>query len=368
MDERLASLLLLNAVQSLDARYIQELQEDGLSPEEFLGGGESLWKERKISPRAIAFLRECLDFQWPFMEYENCSALGVFHITFEDPAYPLGLWDLPDPPILLYCRGTFPPPRETGELIGVVGTRRCTVYGREVAASLGRALGESLCGVVSGGALGVDGAAHGGCLEAGGYSVAVLGTGVDEVFPLEHQDLFVNLLEKGGALLSEYPLATRGKAWRFPRRNRIIAGISQRIVVVEAPARSGAIITARLGGEIGREIWAVPGRIDEKVCAGSNALLAEGSYPLVSISDFTELLAPGREQKLLFSQEFQEDSLLSPEGEKILSYLRREGDRTVDNIAQGVTMSAASITGELALLESLGRVCSSGPGRWRAVL
>jgi DNA processing protein len=139
-------------------------------------------------------------------------------------------------------------------------------------------------------------------------------------------------------------------------------------VVVEAPGRSGAIITARLGGEIGREIWAVPGRIDEKVCAGSNALLAEGSYPLVSIPDFTELLAPRREQKLLFSEEFQEDSLLSPEGEKILSYLRREGDRTVDNIAQGVTMSAASITGELALLESLGKVRSSGPGRWRAVL
>jgi DNA processing protein len=188
------------------------------------------------------------------------------------------------------------------------------------------------------------------------------------VFPLEHKDLFNNLVEKGGALLSEYPMGTMGKAWRFPRRNRIIAGLSQKIVVVEAPARSGAIITARLGGEIGREIWAVPGRIDEKVCAGSNALLAEGGFPLVSISDFVELLAPSREQKLLFSEESQENPLLSLEGEKILSYLRREGNRTVDNIAQGVTMSAASVTGELALLESLGMVRSSGPGRWRAAL
>ncbi|HPQ36996.1 MAG TPA: DNA-processing protein DprA [Synergistaceae bacterium] len=365
MDERLGSLLLLNGAQCLDARTIMDLQENGLSPEAFLEGGEKLWKERKLSPGGIRFLSEGISRKWHLQEYERCLSREISLLSFEDPDYPGGLWDLPDPPVVLYCRGLFPPPCG---LVGVVGTRRCSSYAWDVAGSLGRALARISLGVVSGGALGIDGAAHGGCLEEGGYSAAVFGTGVDQIFPMEHEDLFENLLRGGGALLSEYPLGTAGKAWRFPRRNRIIAGLAEKIVVVEAPQKSGAIITARLGGEIGREIWAVPGRINEKVCAGSNALLAEGGYPLVSVPDFIDLLGSPGEQKLLFSEDVCEKTPVSPPGEKILAFLRLEGDRTVDNIAQEVTMSAASVTGELALLEALGYIRQTGPGRWGAAL
>ncbi len=365
MDERLGSLLLFNATQCMDARTLKDFLEEGLPPEELLGGGEKLWKERGLAPRAIGFLQEALIRKWHLREYETCLSLGVSLVSWDDPGYPPGLWDLPDPPVLLYCRGTFPPPEKFSGLVGVVGTRRCSPYAWGVAASLGRALAENSWGVVSGGALGIDGAAHGGCLEGEGYTLAVFGTGVDQVFPAEHEELFYNILKARGALISEYPLGTPGRAWRFPRRNRIIAGLGEKIVVVEAPRKSGAIITARLGGEMGREIWVVPGRIDEGICAGSNGLLAEGGYPLVSVADFVEILNPSGEQKLLFSEE---GGFLSPEGEKILAFLRLRGDQTVDNIAQGVTMSAASVTGELALLESLDKVRSSGPGRWRAAL
>ena len=365
MDERLRTLLFLNGTQCLNARTLRELSERGLSPEEFLAGGEILWKEENLTPGGIRFLREGVLRQWNLREYEACLGQGISLLSCENPEYPEGLWDLPDPPVLLYCRGTFP---SSSDLVGVVGTRRCSGYAWGVAHALGRVLAKRSLGVLSGGALGIDGAAHGGCLEEEGYTAAVFGTGVDMAFPLEHEKLFGNILEKGGALLSEYPLGTPGKAWRFPRRNRIIAGLAERIVVVEAPRRSGAIITARLAGEIGREIWIVPGRIDEGVCAGSNALLAEGAYPLVSVEDFADLLAPLAEQKLLFAEESSSVNTLSLEGESILAFLRLQGERTVDNIAQEVTMSAASVTGELALLEALGKVRQVGPGRWGALL
>jgi DNA processing protein len=178
--------------------------------------------------------------------------------------------------------------------------------------------------------------------------------------------------------VSEYPLGTPGRGWLFPRRNRIIAALSSHLVVVEAPERSGAIITARLAGEMGRELWAVPGRIDEKVCRGSNALLADGAFPLVQVEQFVDLLRPrsssSEEGQLSFfgaedGMPEEEDgvfSTLSADETRLLRLLRERGDRTIDNMAAEGTMSPARISAALAVLCARGLVYESGPGRWRA--
>ncbi|WP_300525550.1 DNA-processing protein DprA [Aminiphilus sp.] len=375
MDDRIKALLLLNAVFA-PSRVWDLLRERGLPPEALWERGcDTLHREVGLSENASEGLEKLLRRGWVEKEKFRCDDEGLRLVLCDDPDYPKGLEDLEERPLLLYVRGRFP---LSEPFVAVVGTRRCTSYGRAVASALGSELARRGCVVVSGGALGIDGAAHGGTLEGGGSTVAVFGTGVDRIFPSEHEDLFRNIVATGGALMSEYPLGTPGRGWLFPRRNRIIAALSSHLVVVEAPERSGAIITARLAGEMGRELWAVPGRIDEKVCRGSNALLADGAFPLVQVAQFVDLLRPrlssSEEGQLsLFGAEDgmpeEEDgvfSTLSADETRLLRLLRERGDRTIDNMAAEGTMSPARISAALAVLCARGLVYESGPGRWRA--
>jgi len=221
-------------------------------------------------------------------------------------------------------------------------------------------MAESRVAVLSGGALGIDGAAHAGALEAGGVTVAVLGTGVDLVYPVEHEGLFSRIIDQG-TLLSEFPLSTPARAWRFPRRNRLIAALAGRLVVVEAPVKSGAIVTARIAMEIGREIWSVPGRIDERGCKGSNSLIWDGAHPLVDMDDLFRV--PGPSQGEFFKEETAKENS-SP----LLEALRVFGDQPVDILATQVRMGAADILVELSRMEAFGLVRRSLSGRWSAVL
>jgi DNA processing protein len=378
MDDRIKALLLLNAVFA-PSRVWDLLRERGLPPEALWKRGcDTLHRELGLSEKTSEELGKLLRRGWVEKEKARCDDEGLRLVLCDDPDYPKGLEDLEERPLLLYVRGRFP---RSGPFVAVVGTRRCTSYGRAVASALANELARRGCVVVSGGALGIDGAAHGGALEGGGSTVAVLGTGVDRIFPSEHEDLFRNVVAKGGALVSEYPLGTPGRAWLFPRRNRIIAALSSHLVVVEAPERSGAIITARLAGEMGRELWVVPGRIDEKVCRGSNALLADGAFPLIQVEQFVELLCPrppsssasDEGQLSLFGsaperpgEEDEPFSVLSTDEIRLLRLLRERGDRTIDNMAAEGTMSPARISAALAVLCARGLVYESGPGRWRA--
>lgn len=215
-------------------------------------------------------------------ELRACDLHGIDLICIEDPEFPAGLRRIPDPPIVLYVRGEL---RQTDAVaVAVVGTRRCSIYGGEEARRFGELLAGAGLTVVSGLARGVDALAHHGAVDAGGRTVAVLGNGLTQVFPVENRELAARI-EQCGACISELPMRAAVRRENFPSRNRIIAGMALGTLVVEAPQRSGALITARLASEYNREVFAIPGRLREPAAAGVNALIRDGGAKLVTCLD-----------------------------------------------------------------------------------
>lgn len=200
--------------------------------------------------------------------------------------YPVGLHDLEEPPPI-WILGSLR--AEPG--IAVVGTRRCTRYGVELAEGFGAVIARAGWTTVSGLARGIDTAAHRGCLRLSGYAVAVLGSGIDHCYPGENRPMYDQILATGGAIVSEYPPGTPPDRWRFPARNRIIAAMSAAVVVVEAAVTGGALITARLGAELGRPVFVVPGDVDRKMSEGCNRLIRDGAHPVLGSGDLLEELS-----------------------------------------------------------------------------
>jgi DNA processing protein len=238
--------------------------------------GSSMLGEAIASARSDAAIEE---------ELEKADQMGVRLITLVDREYPSLLREIDDPPFALYVRGKLPV--NTACTIGIVGTRRGTQYGKLVAARLASQLALKGIIVVSGLAAGIDAAAHQGALDVGGHTVAVLGCGLDVSYPKTNQPLFERIAVEGTAM-SEYPLGTRPAKWTFPQRNRILSGLCRGVVVVQAPARSGSLITARLALEQGREVFAVPGNITTATSAGTNGLIRQGAKIVETIDDVLE--------------------------------------------------------------------------------
>lgn len=206
---------------------------------------------------------------------DACQREKLHILTYRDAAYPAKLKNISDPPVVLYYKGQLPD-LDASPVIGVVGTRKASAYGMTAAKRLGYQIGK--CGgiVVSGMAYGIDGMAMSGALTAGQKVVGVLGCGADIVYPLSNRALFKDV-ESYGCILSEFPPGYQPTKWSFPKRNRIISGLSNGVLVVEAPEKSGALITARLAAEQGRDVFAVPGNIDMPSFVGSNRLLRDGA-------------------------------------------------------------------------------------------
>jgi DNA processing protein len=213
-------------------------------------------------------------------ELARVRALGADLLVLDDGAYPALLREIADPPVTLYARGEWAACFES-PCVGVVGSRRCSTYGQNVATMLARDLAARGVCVVSGLARGIDAAAHRGALEAGGRTVAVLGTGVDEVYPRDHRKLAEEILSGGGALVSQFPLGTPPIPENFPYRNRIISGLALGVVLVEAAENSGSLITARLAMEQNREVYAVPGNVTSRNSFGTNYLIKGAGAKLV---------------------------------------------------------------------------------------
>ena len=212
---------------------------------------------------------------------------GIQVITWDDPIYPRRLKDIDQPPPVLYMRGTIKMEDEWS--VSIVGTRRATAYGRQIAEELAAYLSRNGITVVSGLARGIDSFAHQATIRAGGRTLAVLGSGVDRIYPPEHVRLAEEIVENG-ALLSDYPLGTPPDSINFPPRNRIISGLSLATVVVEAGETSGAIITATFAVEQGRDVFAVPGNIHAVQSKGTNNLIQQGARPLLKFEDVLEVL------------------------------------------------------------------------------
>lgn len=211
---------------------------------------------------------------------EACGRTKLHVLTFRDAAYPVRLRNIADPPVVLYYKGRLPE-LDALPVIGIVGTRKASAYGLTTAKRMGYQIGK--CGgiVVSGMAYGIDGMAMAGALTAGQKTVGVLGCGADIVYPLSNKALFKDV-EEYGCILSEFPPGYPPGKWTFPRRNRIISGLSNGVLVIEAPEKSGALITARMAAEQGRDVFVVPGNIDQPGFVGSNRLLRDGAIMVSS--------------------------------------------------------------------------------------
>ena len=214
---------------------------------------------------------------------DELDVAGVQVVRQGAAGYPPALALLEDAPSLLFLRGTLP----TRSGVAIVGTRRATAYGIRLATSFGHGLARDGRLVVSGLAKGIDAAAHRGVVDAGGDGVAVLGCGIDRWYPASSREVGAALLERG-AIVSEYPPGTPPAGWRFPPRNRIIVGLASVVVVVEAGMPGGAMITARLASEHGRDVFAVPGDVDRESSVGCNLLIRDGAWPVFGTEDLRE--------------------------------------------------------------------------------
>ena len=223
----------------------------------------------------------------PDDEVARLERAGIKFMNWHDPAYPIRLKEISDPPPVLYLRGEVLPEDERS--VAVVGTRKPTAYGREAADSLARELARSGVTVVSGLARGIDAIAHRAALEAGGRTIAVFGSGLDVIYPWEHARL-AHEISQSGALVSEYPLGTRPKANHFPMRNRIMSGMTLGTLVVEAPKPSGALVTVRHALEQNREVFCVPGSIFSPASLGTNDLIQQGAKLVLNHNDVLEEL------------------------------------------------------------------------------
>lgn len=212
-------------------------------------------------------------------QYEQMTARGIAIATPEDDAYPPKLAAIPDPPCAVYYAGSLP--RKGEKAVAVIGARNCSEYGKLMARQFGQALAEAGVQVVSGMARGIDGIGQQAALDAGGYSLAVLGSGVDVCYPKEHRRLYEQLLAKGG-VCSEYPPGIEPRAMLFPPRNRIISGLCDAVLVVEAKERSGTLITVDMALEQGREVYALPGRVTDPLSRGCNRLIRQGAGIVLS--------------------------------------------------------------------------------------
>ena len=247
-------------------------------PEEiFFAGDRDFDYIEGITREAIAGLTE-RNLQSAEQILEVCLRKNIHVLTWQDAGYPNRLRNISDPPMVLYYKGNLPD-IDSSPVIGVVGTRKATLYGLDVARRMGYQI--SKCGgiVVSGMAAGIDAKAVYGGLMGGQSVIGILGCGVDVVYPLSNKELYEDV-RRYGCLISEFPPGTPPNKWNFPKRNRIISGISCGVLVVEAPERSGALITAGQAAEQGRDVFVIPGNIDNPACLGSNRLMRDGAMPV----------------------------------------------------------------------------------------
>ncbi|MDD5033839.1 MAG: DNA-processing protein DprA [Methylococcaceae bacterium] len=292
------------------------------------------------------------DLRWLELPGHHCLDLG-------DAAYPKALREIPDPPPLLFVDGE--PAALQARQLAVVGSRNPSPIGERMAGDFARALVQAGFAVTSGLALGIDGAAHRGALSGGGLTLAVAGTGLDQVYPRRHRFLAEQILDQGGALISEFPLGTPPQAGNFPRRNRIISGLSLGVLVVEAAARSGSLITARMALEQGREVFALPGSINDPLARGCNALIKQGAKLVETVTDILEEFAAARLPLQAAVYREQHEEKLDPECHALLKYIAY-APTSVDTLVAATGKTPEAISSLLLLLELQGYVVSASGG------
>ncbi len=278
-----------------------------------------------------------------------------------EPEYPRLLKEIDNPPMVLYYVGTLPD--QNMKLMGIVGTRKMTAYGKSVASELGAFLAENGIGVVSGLARGIDGAAQTAVVDIEGKTYAVLGCGVDRIYPPEHRGLAKEIVRKG-AVISEYAPGTRPDRVNFPQRNRIISGMSSGVIIVEAGEKSGSLITARFAAEQGREVFVVPGNITAVQSRGANRLIRDGARPFYEKGELLEFLQTWQADEPQKMTKPLQEAFSSPEDKLILDLIADE-PKHIDEIVRESGMSLSKISSSIVLLELKGLVVETAPQTYR---
>lgn len=369
--DRKDAFWILNSLPAIGPITLNRLLEQfGGDPVAALNASASeLQQVPRISRRAVGMLRgweEHFDLE---REKDRSARLGARFITGEDEDYPSLLREISDPPIGLHCIGQYDFAKPC---VSIVGSRRTTLYGQGVSRDFGRELARRGFCVVSGMARGIDTFAHKGALEvAGGSTVAVLGNGLDIIYPPENVDLYKSIPEHG-AVVSEFPLGRRADRQTFPMRNRVVSGMSHAIIVVESDESGGSLITAKFAGEQGRLVCAVPGRIDQATSRGCHLLIRDGAVLLTSIDDLLselqhlagtpsfELAGTGREDS---EAVFELDELEA----RILEAFRGGEALDVERLSVLLDLSSSEVAASVMMLELKGAVAKRLDGRYEAL-
>jgi DNA processing protein len=349
---------------------------------ERFGSAEAIYGATRVELEQLRLLPEAVDsiiardlYEAAEAEIENVRKLGADLLILDDGVYPSLLREIYDPPVTLYVKGAWAECLDR-PCVAIVGSRRCSTYGQNAALMLARDLAQRGVTIVSGFARGIDSAAHRGALEGSGRTVAVLGTGINEVYPRDHKKLADEILEQGGALITQFPLSTPPVSENFPYRNRIISGLSLGVVVVEAAENSGSLITARLAIEQNREVFAVPGNITSRNSFGANYLIKGAGAKLVQQwQDIAAELPPQIAAKLLpppVGDRKKEKSLANqlsmvPQGLSspeavILKLLSADNPEHIDALVDRSKLSISDLTSALVALE-MRELVRALPGR-----
>jgi DNA processing protein len=327
---------------------------------DYFGNVQAVWKANPgelmavgLDKRSITNLvktRQSLDLQ---AELDRLEALSITVLTWDDENYPTQLRNIPGPPFVLYVRGQILPRDEWA--LAVVGTRSASIYGKEVTRMLVQGLAASGITIVSGLALGIDTQAHQTALEAGGRTIAVMGCGVETIYPSRNTKLGRLITEKG-AVISEFPLGTKPESGNFPRRNRIISGLSLGVLIVEGSEHSGARITVDYALEQGREVFAVPGNIFSRGSKGPNKLIQQGAKLITSIGDILEEL-----NLTMVTQHTEAKAIIpeTPAEATLLKHLSAEPVH-IDELGHYTDMSSAELSSTLTMMELKGQVRQVG--------
>jgi DNA processing protein len=356
------SWLALRAVEGVGPVLFRRLLERFDSPAQALAATPKALSEVKgVTPPVVLAIGGDVCRRFAEDECRRIETAGVRLLTFLDAEYPRQLFEIGDPPPLLYLRGGIP---VWEPALAVVGSRRATREGLKVAERLSAELATAGILVVSGLARGIDTAAHRGALNGGGSTVAVLGCGLDITYPPENRDL-ADQISKAGCIISEFTMGTQPLAEHFPRRNRIISGLSRGVLVVEAVEKSGSLITANYALDQGREVLAVPGPISSASCRGSNRLIKQGAQLVDCLEDILDATRIGqcRQQPTLFdAAPTARRSNLTPR-EAAVYELVAQGPRHLDEITQALELTAGEVSAMVLGLELKGML-SQLPGSY----
>lgn len=276
-------------------------------------------------------------------------------ISISDPCFKHNLAAIPRPPKTLYAIGDVV---VTGPAVAIVGTRKPTPYGTAITLELAEKLAKRGVAIISGLALGVDGIAHQGALNVGGRAIAVLASGLDQISPRSHRELAIRILEKNGAIMSENPPGTPPLKWEFLKRNRLVSGLADAVIVTEASARSGTMNTVMHALEQGKDVYAVPGNITSPSSAGCNKLIEQGATPIIDVDAFVERFIPTEnmpKQQLLLAENPEEQAILE---------LIQAGISDADEIQKKTRLDPATFSTTLTMLELRGAIRPLGANHW----